>query len=215
MIKRIAVSALFLIMLSSSIYAYSISDSGGYMSLSGGTDLGWSIGDDGIRSNYATIGVDFVCYICKYIGLSYGAGLNVPFSVYYHNEKAENKTSFIPIEVALRASMIGRYPISDKASICARLGLVFYGGKCRYSSDSYTGIDGPVKRTTERMDVALGLFSELSLSESFCFIAGADVLFPVYAAIRESGIATSSSRKSSYDYKRYGVYPYIGFALFA
>ena len=210
--RKMTFVILFIILSYSSIFADS-SDTGGYMSLSAGTDLGWSIGVDGIKSNYVSSGLDFTCYIGRYFGLSYGAAVNAPFSVYYHNEKRDNTSSFIPIEIALRASVIGRYPLSDSASLCAKLGLSTSEGKSRYSANSYTGIGTAVSRMTERMDISLGIMSEISLSESFCLIFGADVLFPIYAIIRETAKDGSESKKASYEYRRYGVYPYIGFAL--
>lgn len=198
-----------------------------YASIGAAADFGWSTEkttaagvtiSSTTKTNYIPLRADGVNYIGNYFGINYGIGINIPVSMYIGDTKEDDVSDVLPVEFAVRAAFIGRYPVSKSLAIGGKFGVAVNGGmmESTLGSGSYTTT---TKTLTTRFDITLGALFEVAFSDSIGLVAGFDVLFPVSAAndvtteIKTPAGTNTSKSKTNPDYKRYGVAPYVGIAF--
>ncbi len=218
--KRVLTVMVVMLVLSSALFAAGkTSRIQNYVSLNGGVDIGWHTDKQTVAgvtvsqttvTDYIPLRVDGVNYFGNYVGITYGIGLNIPFAMWVGDAKTENVFDVMPVEFAVRAGIIGRYPVSKNFAVGGRFGVSFNGGMIENTT---YGVN--TKTMITRIDLTLGALCEFAFSDSLGLVAGFDVSFPA-AAFRDVTVTSggsSTTTKSRPDYKRFGIAPYIGIAF--
>ncbi len=198
-----------------------------YVSLGGGADFGWATSKTTVagvtissttKTNYIPLRADGVNYIGNYFGINYGIGVNIPISMYNGDTKVDDVMDVLPVEFAVRAAFIGRYPVSKNFALGGKFGVAVNGGMMERSSASGS-YSTTTKKLTTRFDITLGALCEVAFSDSIGLVAGVDVLFPISSVVdtttetKYSSSTNTTKSKDHPDYKRYGVSPYVGISF--
>lgn len=223
--KVFAVMAVLLVLSAGLFAAGKASKINNYINLSSGVDIGWHTDKTTVSgttiskttvTDYIPVRVEGVNYFCDYAGITYGIGLNIPFAMWDGDQKEDKVFDILPVEFAVRAGLVGRYPVSKKFSVGGRFGVSVNGGLTERSTTYPGGYTTSEKNMITRIDLFLGAMCEFAFSDSMGLVAGFDVTFPT-AAFKETtiGHADGSETKTSTrpDYKRYGINPYVGIAF--